>query len=274
MTLKHTFLSAVATAVIAASVIAPAAVGVAYAKCSDSAAGFATFKKEFAQYARSQGVGKRGLAALGDTYYSKSVIKFDRAQRKSFRKGFDAFYKLRTTGLARPARKQMKKHAKLLARVERKYGVPKEVLVTIWGMETAFGYYSGKYDIVTSLATLTHDCRRTDFFRPNLLAALQIIDNGWMPRSQMKGARHGEIGQTQFMAKNYVKFGVDYNGDGRRDLVASISDVMASTANYLKAHGWRAGEPYGEGTHNFRVLNEWNAATVYQKAIAKFASSL
>ena len=168
----------------------------------------------------------------------------------------------------------MRKHAKLLANVEHKYGVPKEILVTIWGMETAFGYYSGKYDIVTSLATLTHDCRRSEFFKPNLLAALQIIDNGWMPRSQMKGARHGEIGQTQFMAKNYVKFGVDYNGDGRRDLVSSISDVMASTANYLKAHGWRAGEPYGEGTHNFRVLNEWNAATVYQKAIAKFASSL
>lgn len=270
MTLKLSIMGAV----LAAGLMAPLSVGTAHARCSDSAAGFATFKKEFANYARSQGVGKRGLASLADTYYSESVIKFDRAQRKSFRKGFDAFYKLRTNGLARPARKQMKKHAKLLAAVERKYGVPKEVLVTIWGMETAFGYYSGKYDIVTSLATLTHDCRRTDFFRPNLLAALQIIDNGWMPRSQMKGARHGEIGQTQFMAKNYVKFGVDYDGNGRRDLVGSIADVMASTANYLKAHGWRAGEPYGEGTHNFRVLNEWNAATIYQKAIAKFAATL
>ena len=119
----------------------------------------------------------------------------------------------------------MRKHAKLLANVEHKYGVPKEILVTIWGMETAFGYYSGKYDIVTSLATLTHDCRRSEFFKPNLLAALQIIDNGWMPRSQMKVARHGEIWQTQFMAKNYVKFGVDYNRDGRRDLVSLISGI-------------------------------------------------
>ncbi|MEL6966521.1 MAG: lytic murein transglycosylase [Pseudomonadota bacterium] len=257
-----------------ASALIVGTTGSAFAKCSNSAAGFKTFKKEFAAYARSQGVGQRGLAALADTSYSRSVIKFDRAQRKSFKKGFDAFYKLRTTGLARPAKKRLKKHKRLFDAVERRYGVPREVLVTIWGMETAFGYYSGKYDIVTSLATLTHDCRRTEFFRPNLLAALQIIDNGWMPRSQMKGARHGEIGQTQFMAKNYVLFGVDYNGDGRRDLVSSIGDVMASTANYLKQHGWRAGEPYGQGTHNFRVLNEWNAATVYQKAIAKFAASL
>ncbi|MEM8749031.1 MAG: lytic murein transglycosylase [Pseudomonadota bacterium] len=262
------------TTILGAVAIAVASTAASHAKCSNSAAGFNQFKKDFAAYAKQNGVGRKGLAALADTKYSTSVIKFDRAQRKSFKKGFDAFYKLRTQGLAGPARSRLKRHARLFRNVEKQYGVPKEVIVTIWGMETGFGRYSGKYDIVTSLATLTHDCRRSAFFRPNLLAALKIIDNGWMSRSQMKGARHGEIGQTQFMAKNYVAFGVDYDRNGRRDLVRSVPDVIASTANYLRGYGWRAGQSYQPGTHNFNVLKQWNAATVYQKAIAKFAASL
>lgn len=248
--------------------------GPALAKCSNSSKGFNQFKKDFAKEARAAGIGKRGLNALAGTKYSSSVIKFDRAQRKSFKKGFNAFYKLRTQGLSRPARAKLKANARLFRNIEKRYGVQKEILVTIWGMETGFGRYSGKYDIITSLATLTHDCRRSGFFRPNLMAALQIVDKGWMPRKQMRGARHGEIGQTQFMAKNYVKFGVDYDRNGRRDLVRSVPDVLASTANYLRAYGWRAGQSYQPGSHNYNVLKEWNAATVYQKAIAKFAAQL
>lgn len=244
------------------------------ATCSPTSAGFETFKKDFAKYAKSNGIGKRGLQALANTSYSTSVIKFDRVQRKAFKKGFDAFYKLRTTGLKRPALGKLQKHANTFAAVEKKFGVPKEVIVTIWGMETAFGRYTGNHDVITSLATLVHDCRRPDFFRPHLLGALKIIDERWMTRQQLRGARHGEIGQTQFLAGNYVRFGVDFDRDGRRDLINSVPDFLASTANYLKGHGWKAGQSYQEGTHNFRVLQEWNAATVYQKAIAKFASTL
>ncbi len=263
-------ISVIAGAVVLAFTAGPALA----AKCSNSSKGFSAFKKDFAVYAKQNGVGKRGINALASTKYSPSVIKFDRAQRKSFKKGFNAFYKLRTTGLAGPAKRQMKRHARLLNGIEKRYGVQKEVLITIWGMETGFGRFSGKHDIVTSLATLTHDCRRSAFFRPNLLAALKIIDKGWMKRSQMRGARHGEIGQTQFMAKNYVAFGVDYDRNGRRDLVRSVPDVMASTANYLRGYGWKAGGSYQPGSHNYNVLKEWNAATVYQKSIAKFAASI
>jgi lytic murein transglycosylase len=263
----------VAGAVAAAVAVTP----VLAAKCSNSGKGFETFKKDFAKEAKAAGIGRKGLAALSATKYSPGVIKYDRKVNRSFKRAksnFDSFYAKKTRGLKSPTRSKMKRHSRLLNQIEKKYGVQKEILVTIWGMETSFGGYTGKHDIVTSLASLTHDCRRTDFFRPNLMAALQIIDKGWIPRSQMRGARHGEIGQTQFMAKNYVRYGVDYDGNGSRDLIRSIPDVLASTANYLKSYGWQRGQSYQPGTHNFAVLGEWNASSAYQRAIAKFASSL
>ena len=243
------------------------------AKCSNTSAGFNQFKKDFAKEAKAAGVGQKGLKALASAQYSSSVIRKDRNQ-KSFKKGFNAFYKLRTTGLARPARAKLNQFKRTFAGVEKKYGVQKEVLVTIWGMESGFGRFLGKDDIVNSLATLTHDCRRTGFFRPNLIAALKILDRGHMTRKTMRGATHGEIGQTQFMAKHYLNYGVDWDRNGRVDLVSSPRDVIASTARYLQAHGWKRGGSYQPGSHNYAVLKEWNAATVYQKAIAKFAGSL
>ncbi|MGI9354557.1 MAG: lytic murein transglycosylase [Rhizobiaceae bacterium] len=250
------------------------------AKCSNSGAGFNTFKNDFAKYARSKGIGKRGISALMSTKYSPGVIKFDRRVNRAFKRAasssgnFNKFYRKKTKGLTGPVRSKLKKHRRLFNSIEKNYGVQREILVTIWAMETGFGRFTGKYDVITSLASLTHDCRRSGFFKPNLLAALKIVDKGWMPRSRMKGARHGEIGQTQFMAKNYVAYGVDYNGDGRRDLLRSTADVLASTANYLRKKGWSPMGSYQPGTRNFNVLNEWNASTAYQRTIAKFASSL
>ena len=247
------------------------------AKCSNSGNGFAAFKRDFAKEAKAAGIGRKGLAALASTKYSPGVIKYDRRVNRSFKRAktnFNKFYAKKTKGLRGPTLSRLKRYRKLFNQVEKRYGVQREVLATIWGMETAFGGYTGKHDIVTSLASLTHDCRRSDFFRPNLMAALLIIDKGWIPRKQMRGARHGEIGQTQFMAKNYVRFGVDFDGNGRRDLIRSVPDVLASTANYLRAYGWQPGQSYQPGTHNFAVLNEWNASSAYQRAIAKFAASL
>jgi hypothetical protein len=90
----------------------------------------------------------------------------------------------------------------------------------------------------------------------------------------MRGAWAGEMGQTQFLATNYERFAVDFDGNGRRDLIGSVPDVLASTANYLRGYGWRAGEPWSEGTHNFQVMREWNKSSVYQRAIALFADRL
>src|SRR6201988_229502 len=114
--------------------------------------------------------------------------------------------------------------------------------------------------------------RRPNKFRDELIAALQIVDRGDMSPADMRGAWAGEIGQTQFMPSSYLKFAVDFDGNGRRDLIRSVPDVLASTANYLKGYGWQRGQPWTEGTANFAVLKEWNKAPVYQKTIALFAA--
>ena len=168
----------------------------------------------------------------------------------------------------------LKRYGSILGRLEDSYGVPEEVLVAIWGLETDFGVNTGKFPTVRSLVTLAYDCRRPDKFRSETIAALQIIDRGDMSAAEMHGAWAGEIGQTQFLPSSYLKYAVDYDGNGRRDLIHSVPDVLASTANYLKGYGWQRGQPWGEGTANFQVLLQWNASQVYTKTVAAFAQQL
>ena len=113
-----------------------------------------------------------------------------------------------------------------------------------------------------------------DFFRPHLFAALTLVDRGDLTLDEMYGAWAGELGQTQFLPDNHLKFAVDFDGDGRRDLVRSVPDVLASTANLLASSGWKRGESYEEGTANFEAMREWNHATIYRKTIAYFADQL
>ena len=119
-----------------------------------------------------------------------------------------------------------------------------------------------------------YDCRRPDKFRGELIAALQIVDRGDMAPAEMHGAWAGEIGQTQFLPSSYLKYAVDYEGNGRRDLIHSVPDVLASTANYLKGYGWQRGQPWGEGSANFQVLLQWNSSQVYTKTVAYFAQEI
>jgi membrane-bound lytic murein transglycosylase B len=166
------------------------------------------------------------------------------------------------------ARRKMKQHAGTLARIQKRYGVPPAVIVTIWGMETNFGHGGGRMNIIRSLATLAYDCRRSAFFTNELLAALRIINRGDMNPSHMRDGWAGEIGQTQFLASSYVKYAVDFDGNGHRDLIRSVPDVLASTANYLKRKGWRRGQAWGPSTANYGVLRAWNKANVYQRTMA------
>ena len=151
---------------------------------------------------------------------------------------------------------------------------PGAVIVAIWGLETDFGADNGHYSTIRSLATLAYDCRRPDKFRSELIAALQIVERGDMTPAEMRGAWAGEIGQTQFLPSSYLKFAVDYTGNGRRDLIHAVPDALASTANYLKGYGWQRGQPWGEGTANFQVLLQWNSSQVYTKTVAYFAQQL
>ena len=243
------------------------------APCGNGPGGFNAWLSDFKGEARAKGISARTISrALNGITYNKRVIRLDRGQR-SFKQSFAKFYARRASPwLIKKARGKMKRHARLLSSIEKRYGVPPAIIVTIWGMESNFGNGGGKLNIVRSLATLAYDCRRSAFFKNELLAALKIINRGDMSPAQMRGGWAGEIGQTQFLASSYVKYAVDYDGNGRRDLIRSVSDVLASTANYLKRKGWRRGQGWQPGSTNFAVLKEWNRATVYQRTIAKAAA--
>ena len=242
------------------------------APCGDTSAGFAAWKAAFAEEARAAGIGPAGLSALAATQYSHGTIGADRKQT-GVRYSFEEFKRIRGVDyIAAQGRKRRARNAAFFDALEAEYGVPAGILISIHGMESGFGQFFGKYPVISSNATVAYDCRRSEFFTAHLLSALEMVDRGWLPANAI-GAAHGEIGHTQFLAGNVVKYGRDGNGDGRVNLY-DAADALASTANYLSGHGWQRGQPYHEGTANFRVLNDWNAATVYQKAIAYAAARI
>lgn len=265
----------VCTALTACVMLLVAAPALA-ADCGNNSAGFGAWLNRFADYAASQGVSNRALdAGLAGVSYDSNVIYLDRNQH-SFKLSFEAFYARRVGGgLLAKGRRLMATHARTLDRMEQQFGVPREIVVAIWGLETNYGADRGQgKSIVRSLATLAYDCRRSEFFRGQLLDSLRIIDSGDMSVSQLRGGWAGEIGQTQFLPTPYVKYAVDFDGDGHRDLIHSVPDVLASTANFFKAHGWQAGGSWEPGSANYGVIRDWNRAEVYQRTISKMASIL
>jgi lytic murein transglycosylase len=235
---------------------------------------FQSFIATISREAASQGVSRQVIdQAFAGVTIDPNVLSFDRRQRGTFRKSFEDYAAARVTqGRINRARQLLQRHAALLSRIERQFGVPKELIVGIWGLESDFGSGDiGKLPVVRTLATLAHDCRRTELFQKELHAALKIVQRGDLPLSGMVGAYAGELGQTQFLPSSYLKYGVDYDGNGHVDLRKSVPDVLASTANLLKVNGWQPGAPFGEGTANFQVMREWNRSEVYRKTIALFA---
>lgn len=243
--------------------------------CGHTGSGYAAWLDGFKINAVKRGIGQRTVdEAFAGAHYDHTVIARDRSQ-KPFKYSLEKFISV----YAPPAaialgRRKLQTHAGLLARVEKTYGIPGEVLVSIWGLETGFGRLLGKIPVFRSLSTLAYDCRRSAIFTEELYSALVIADRGDMAIREMKGAWAGEIGQTQFLASNYVRYSVDFDRDGRRDLIASMPDVFASTANFLRRKGWRPGRGWAEGQPNFAVFRRWNRSSVYQRTIAYMANRL
>ena len=235
---------------------------------------FGTWLEGLKEEAAAQGVSQNTIqSALSGVTYDPNIIARDHAQGV-FRQSFEQFSGRMVPPRLAKAQKLLKQHAAIFARIEQQFGVPGPVIVAIWGLETDFGANSGKFPTIGALATLAYDCRRPDKFRPEVIAALQIVDRGDMNPADMHGAWAGEIGQTQFLPSSYLKYAVDFDGSGQRDLIRNVPDVLASTANYLKGYGWQRGQPWGEGTANFDVLLQWNASKVYTKTVAYFAEQL
>ena len=254
-----------ATNVFAAIVVAAMAVLVCLgtkadaAQCGSGPAGFEAWKSEFAGEARAKGIGASSIAGLMQANYASATIAADRSQR-SFGLSLDQFLAKRgaSTIVAR-GRSLKQSQAALFASIQQRYGVPPGPLIAIWGMETGFGSQRGNQKMLSSIATLAYDCRRPEFFTEQLYAALKLIDRGALSAGT-RGSMHGEVGQTQFMPKNILAYGT-----GNLDVAAN---ALSSTANFLKAHGWRAGPGYQPGEPNFAAIEAWNAASVYQRAIA------
>lgn len=235
---------------------------------------FEAWLDDFKVEAVAKGVSQSAIASgLNGVTLDKSVLSRDHSQ-KVFSQSFEEFSgRMVPPRLARGAN-MMKQYGSVLSRIEQSYGVPGEILVAIWGLETDYGVNIGKFATLRSLATLAYDCRRSDMFKAELIDALRIVERGDLAPSEMRGAWAGEIGQTQFMPSSYIKFAVDFDGNGRRDLLRSAPDVLASTANYLASHGWQRGKDWEPGSANFAVIQQWNKSEVYSKTIAYFATQL
>jgi len=238
---------------------------------------FNTFVAAMSQEAAAAGVSQAVISqALSGVTQDPAVLAFDRRQRGTFNKSFEQYVSTRVgPGRINIGRQMLQRHGSLLSRIEQKFGVPPEIVVAIWGLESDFGKGDiGKMPVIRTLATMAHDCRRTELFQGELLAALKIVQRGDLPLRDLIGVFAGEIGQTQFLPSSYIKYGVDFDGNGHIDLRRSVPDVLASTANLLKVNGWRAGAPFGEGTENFQVMREWNRSEIYRKTMTLFAQRL
>jgi membrane-bound lytic murein transglycosylase B len=246
-------------AFLASVMLAPSGHSAHAAQCGNGPGGFEAWKGEFAREASAKGVGATATSALMGTTYASATINADRSQR-SFSLSLDQFLAKRgaTTIVAR-GRSLKQSQAALFASIQARYGVPPGPLIAIWGMESGFGSQRGNQNMLSSIATLAYDCRRPEFFTEQLYAALKLVDRGTLSGAT-RGSMHGEVGQTQFMPKNILAYGT-----GNLDVAAN---ALNSTANFLRANGWRAGAGYQPGEANFAAIEAWNAAGVYQKAIA------
>ena len=251
--MKRTALVLISAMLLAGSVEA--------ASCSSTGGKFNGWKKEFAAEAKANGIKAKGLAALASSSYSSGTIKADRNQ-KSFKLSLEQFMAKRGAAAIISRGKKLKAaNAALFDKLEKKYGVPPGPLIAIWGMETGFGAVTGNQPTISAVATLAYDCRRSDYFTEHLHAALKLVDRGVLS-SGTRGAMHGEVGQTQFLPKNILIYGT--GGD-----LNNKANALSATANFLSGVGWKIGGPYSAGQ-----FASWNAATVYQKALAIMATKI
>jgi lytic murein transglycosylase len=207
---------------------------------------FERFLADLKQQAVAAGVSQRSIAEASPyLVYDQGIVNRDRGQRV-FGQVFTEFAgRMAASYRMQQGQARIKAHAAAFARAEKEYGVPPAVIAAFWGLESDFGANMGNLPTLRSLVSLAYDCRRSQMFANETIAALKIIQRGDLTPEEMVGSWAGELGQTQFLPTHYFNYAVDYDGDGRRDLLRSPADVIGSTANYI-ANGlkWRRGEPW------------------------------
>jgi lytic murein transglycosylase len=229
---------------LALSLLAGGAASAATTTCQNTG-NFEGWLAKFKQDALAQGISRAALAEASPyLVLDQRIIGIDRGQ-KFFAQDFLQFSdKMLAGGRIQSGQKQIQKHAATFAREEKDYGVSPAVITGFWGLESDFGANQGKDQSIKSLATLAYDCRRSDMFRGHLFDSLRLIERGDLTAAEMIGSWAGELGQTQMMPSEYLKNAVDYDGDGKRNLIKSAVDVIGSTGNYLVSLGWKRDQPW------------------------------
>ncbi len=263
----------VAAVVLAISGIAVRAHSTGEHQSVESLGPFADWLEDLRREARIKGISEATLKdALDGIEPIPRVIELDRNQPEFTLTFAEYFESVAPLDRIRRGRRRLAENRDILDPVAADYGVPAELIVALWGVETDFGRLTGGFQVVPALATLAHDGRRSKFFRGELLSALRIIDDGHVTAAEMKGSWAGAMGQSQFMPSSFLNSAVDRDGDGRKDIWSTPADVFASAANLLRVNGWRRGQRWGrpvmlppvfdlgvEGLENRRTLGIWQA---------------
>ena len=221
---------------------------------------FSSWIEDFKREAVSEGIQPRTIeAAIGGMTPDMSVIARDRKQGFFTQTFIQFYFKIATKSREQTGRVYLKKYRPIFERAEKDFGVPGPVITAFWALESDFGGGMGDLPVMRSLLTLAWDCRRGDLFRGELKAAMKIIERGDLKPNEMIGSWAGELGQTQFLPQHYYNYAVDYDNDGRRDLIRDIPDIIGSTAKFIASMGWRRGEPWLEEVHLTKEL-PWDKA--------------
>jgi len=205
---------------------------------------FETWLTSYKKIALKKGISQETIdVAFKNVKFLEQVIKYDRKQPEFFEDTVTYVSKRATDSKAKKAEKLLKKNTHLFSEVENKFKVEKEILLALWGIETHFGKHVGKMDIISSLATLSYDKRRRDFFSSQLLTLLRLIDKKLIDPSKLYGSWAGAYGNFQFMPSSISRYAIDYDGNNKIELKASLADSLASAANYINKIGWEKGQP-------------------------------
>ncbi|KGE77781.1 lytic murein transglycosylase [Halomonas salina] len=266
------------TAEVAAST-RPEGGGNASAERPEAVGDFDDWRRDFRGLARDEGLGETALARIDALRYLPRVIELDRRQPEFVRPIWEYLDGAVSASRVSTGRDRLDAYRRTAERAEDRYGVPAEVLVAIWGIESSYGGYQGEVSTLDALATLAYDGRRRDFARGELLAALRILEAGDVPAERMVGSWAGAMGHPQFLPSSYLAHAVDGDGDGRRDIWGSVPDALTSIAAYLAEAGWRAEERWGAevvlpadfdysltGDTTRRSADDWAAAGVRPRA--------
>lgn len=227
-----------------------------------SFANSATFVSGLWPLAQARGVSRSAFEqAFAGYSFSPKLMEHTKSQPEFTRTVKDYIERRVTDGQASKGRAMRGEWAQTLAGAQQRWGVQPEVVLAIWGMETNYGGFMGGEHTIHALATLTEGGYRADFFREELLTALRIVSDGHVSADNMTGSWAGAMGHTQFMPSSFMRYAVDYNGDGRKDIWNSVQDALGSTANYLHEHSWRPGETWG---YEVKLPNGFNFAQARQ----------